>query len=91
MSINDVVTGLEVRADELHKNTLAELNEAQAYQYELDASDAQATQVENAIEDLNVVDEQVAVSNSSTTDISVDDFINSIDLDSLESPQGIQL
>ena len=46
MSINDVVTGLETRANELKKNALAELQEAQAYQRELDALDAQAAQVE---------------------------------------------
>lgn len=96
MSINDVVTGLETRANELKKNALAELQEAQAYQRELDALDAQAAQVENAIEDLEVADEQVAqdaqvVQEQVVAEPSVDDLVNGIDLDALESEAGIQL
>lgn len=96
MSINDVVTGLETRANELKKNTLAELQEAQAYQRELDALDAQAAQVESAIEDLDVADEQVAqdaqvVQEQVVAEPSVDDLVNGIDLDALESEAGIQL
>lgn len=85
MSINDVVTGLETRANELKKNALAELQEAQDYQRELDALDAQAAQVESAIEDLEVADEQVVA------EPSVDDLVNGIDLDALDSEAGIQL
>ena len=88
MSINDVVTGLETRANELKKNALAELQEAQDYQRELDALDAQAAQVESAIEvaqDAQVVQEQVVA------EPSVDDLVNGIDLDALDSEAGIQL
>lgn len=96
MSINDVVTGLETRANELKKNALAELQEAQDYQRELDALDAQAAQVESAIEDLEVADEQVAqdaqvVQEQVVAEPSVDDLVNGIDLDALESEAGIQL
>ena len=96
MSINDVVTGLETRANELKKNALAELQEAQAYQRELDALDAQAAQVESAIEDLEVADEQVAqdaqvVQEQVVAEPSVDDLVNGIDLDALDSEAGIQL
>lgn len=96
MSINDVVTGLETRANELKKNALAELQEAQDYQRELDALDAQAAQVESAIEDLDVADEQVAqdaqvVQEQVAAEPSVDDLVNGIDLDALESEAGIQL
>lgn len=96
MSINDVVTGLETRANELKKNALAELQEAQDYQRELDALDAQAAQVERAIEDLEVADEQVAqdaqiVEEQVVAEPSVDDLVNGIDLDALDSEAGIQL
>lgn len=96
MSINDVVTGLETRANELKKNALAELQEAQDYQRELDALDAQAAQVESAIEDLEVADEQVAqdaqvVEKQVVAEPSVDDLVNGIDLDALDSEAGIQL
>lgn len=96
MSINDVVTGLETRANELKKNALAELQEAQDYQRELDALDAQAAQVESAIEDLEVADEQVAqdaqiVEEQVVAEPSVDDLVNGIDLDALDSEAGIQL
>lgn len=96
MSINDVVTGLETRANELKKNALAELQEAQDYQRELDALDAQAAQVESAIEDLDVADEQVAqdarvVQEQVVAEPSVDDLVNGIDLDALDSEAGIQL
>ena len=96
MSINDVVTGLETRANELKKNALAELQEAQDYQHELDALDAQAAQVESAIEDLEVADEQVAqdaqvVQEQVVAEPSVDDLVNGIDLDALDSKAGIQL
>lgn len=96
MSINDVVTGLETRANELKKNALAELQEAQDYQRELDALDAQAAQVESAIEDLDVADEQVAqdaqvVQEQVVVEPSVDDLVNGIDLDALDSEAGIQL
>lgn len=90
MSINDVVTGLETRANELKKNALAELQEAQDYQRELDALDAQAAQVESAIEDLEVADEQVA-QEQVVAEPSVDDLVNGIDLDALDSKAGIQL
>lgn len=96
MSINDVVTGLETRANELKKNALAELQEAQDYQRELDALDAQAAQVESAIEDLDFADEQVAqdaqvVEEQVVAEKSVDDLVNGIDLDALDSEAGIQL
>lgn len=96
MSINDVVTGLETRANELKKNALAELQEAQDYQRELDALDAQAAQVESAIEDLDFADEQVAqdaqvVQEQVVAEPSVDDLVNGIDLDALDSKAGIQL
>lgn len=96
MSINDVVTGLETRANELKKNALAELQEAQDYQRELDALDTQAAQVESAIEDLDVADEQVAqdaqvVQEQVVAEPSVDDLVNGIDLDALDSEAGIQL
>lgn len=96
MSINDVVTGLETRANELKKNALAELQEAQDYQRELDALDAQSAQVESAIEDLDVADEQVAqdaqvVQEQVVAEPSVDDLVNGIDLDALDSEAGIQL
>lgn len=96
MSINDVVTGLETRANELKKNALAELQEAQDYQRELDALDAQAAQVESAIEDLDFADEQVAqdaqvVQEQVVAEPSVDDLVNGIDLDALDSEAGIQL
>lgn len=96
MSINDVVTGLETRANELKKNALAELQEAQDYQRESDALDAQAAQVESAIEDLEVADEQVAqdaqvVQEQVVAEPSVDDLVNGIDLDALDSEAGIQL
>lgn len=91
MSINDVVTGLETRANELKKNALAELQEAQDYQRELDALDAQAAQVESAIEDLEVADEQVAQDAQVVAEPSVDDLVNGIDLDALDSEAGIQL
>lgn len=96
MSINDVVTGLETRANELKKNALAELQEAQDYQRELNALDAQAAQVESAIEDLDVADEQVAqdaqvVQEQVVAEPSVDDLVNGIDLDALDSEAGIQL
>ena len=96
MSINDVVTGLETRANELKKNALAELQEAQDYQRELDASDAQAAQVESAIEDLDFADEQVAqdaqvAQEQVVAEPSVDDLVNGIDLDALDSKAGIQL
>ena len=96
MSINDVVTGLETRANELKKNALAELQEAQDYQRELDALDAQAAQVESAIEDLDVADEQVAqdaqvVQEQVVAEPAVDDLVNGIDLDALDSEAGIQL
>lgn len=96
MSINDVVTGLETRANELKKNAIAELQEAQDYQRELDALDAQAAQVESAIEDLDVADEQVAqdaqvVQEQVVAEPSVDDLVNDIDLDALDSEAGIQL
>ena len=91
MSINDVVTGLETRANELKKNALAELQEAQDYQRELDALDAQAAQVESAIEDLEVADEQVAQTAQVVAEPSVDDLVNGIDLDALDSEAGIQL
>lgn len=96
MSINDVVTGLETRANELKKNALAELQEAQDYQRELDALDAQAAQVESAIEDLDFADEQVAqdaqvVEEQVVAEPSVDDLVNGIDLDALDSEAGIQL
>ena len=96
MSINDVVTGLETRANELKKNALAELQEAQDYQRELDALDAQAAQVESAIEDLEIADEQVAqdaqvVQEQVVAEPSVDDLVNGIDLDALDSEAGIQL
>lgn len=91
MSINDVVTGLETRANELKKNALAELQEAQDYQRELDALDAQAAQVESAIEDLEVADEQVAQTTQVVAEPSVDDLVNGIDLDALDSEAGIQL
>lgn len=96
MSINDVVTGLETRANELKKNALAELQEAQDYQRELDALDAQAAQVESAIEDLDFADEQVAqdarvAQEQVVAEPSVDDLVNGIDLDALDSKAGIQL
>lgn len=96
MSINDVVTGLETRANELKKNALAELQEAQDYQRELDALDAQAAQVESAIEDLDFADEQVAqdaqvAQEQVVAEPSVDDLVNGIDLDALDSEAGIQL
>ena len=96
MSINDVVTGLETRANELKKNALAELQEAQDYQRELDALDAQAAQVESAIEDLDFADEQVAqdaqvAQEQVVAEPSVDDLVNGIDLDALDSKTGIQL
>lgn len=96
MSINDAVTGLETRANELKKNALAELQEAQDYQRELDALDAQAAQVESAIEDLDFADEQVAqdaqvAQEQVVAEPSVDDLVNGIDLDALDSKAGIQL
>lgn len=93
MSINDVVTGLETRANELKKNALAELQEAQDYQRELDALDAQAAQVESAIEDLDFADEQDAqvAQEQVVAEPSVDDLVNGIDLDALDSKAGIQL
>ena len=96
MSINDVVTELETRANELKKNALAELQEAQDYQRELDALDAQAAQVESAIEDLDFADEQVAqdaqvAQEQVVAEPSVDDLVNGIDLDALDSKAGIQL